>query len=61
MKILINSPLPIALAHGGMQNQIKQTLAAPQSIGLEVEPPLAPPFMISFCLSHRLSPCNLFV
>ena len=38
MKILINCNLPFALAHGGMQIQIEQTIAALQAIGMEVEP-----------------------
>ena len=38
MKILINSGLPFALAHGGAQIQIEQTLAALNAIGLEAEP-----------------------
>jgi glycosyltransferase involved in cell wall biosynthesis len=38
MKILLNCPLPFALAHGGMQTQIEQTLAALISIGAEAEP-----------------------
>jgi glycosyltransferase involved in cell wall biosynthesis len=38
MKILIDCPLPFALAHGGMQTQIEQTRAALLALGLEVEP-----------------------
>ncbi len=38
MKILINCPLPFALAHGGQAIQIHQTMAALQANGLEVEP-----------------------
>jgi glycosyltransferase involved in cell wall biosynthesis len=38
MKILLNCPLPFALAHGGMQTQIEQTQAALIALGLEVEP-----------------------
>jgi glycosyltransferase involved in cell wall biosynthesis len=38
MKILLNCPLPFALAHGGMQTQIEQTQAALTALGLEVEP-----------------------
>jgi len=38
MKILINFGLPFALAHGGAQIQIEQTLAALNAIGLEAEP-----------------------
>ena len=38
MKILLNCPLPFALAHGGMQIQIEQTQAALLARGLEVEP-----------------------
>jgi glycosyltransferase involved in cell wall biosynthesis len=37
MKILINCPLPVALAHGGWHIQIQQTTAALQSLGLQVE------------------------
>lgn len=38
MKILVNCPLPFALAHGGQQIQIERTLAALRSGGVEVEP-----------------------
>ena len=38
MKILINASLPFALAHGGAQIQIEQTLAALISVGVEAEP-----------------------
>jgi len=38
MKVLINCPLPFALAHGGQAIQIQQTLAALAANGLEVEP-----------------------
>jgi glycosyltransferase involved in cell wall biosynthesis len=38
MKILINSGLPFALAHGGAQIQIEQTLVALKAIDLEAEP-----------------------
>jgi glycosyltransferase involved in cell wall biosynthesis len=38
MKILINCPLPFALAHGGQQIQISRIQAILQFIGLEVEP-----------------------
>ncbi len=38
MKILIHCNLPFALAHGGQQVQIEQTLSALQAIGLEAEP-----------------------
>ncbi len=38
MKILFNCNLPFALAHGGVQTQIEQTIAALQVIGMEVEP-----------------------
>jgi len=37
MKVLINSSLPFALAHGGWQIQIEQTAAALKRIGVEVE------------------------
>jgi glycosyltransferase involved in cell wall biosynthesis len=38
MKILINCPLPFALAHGGQAVQIQQTMAALSANGLQVEP-----------------------
>lgn len=38
MKILFYSPLPFALAHGGAQIQIEQTLAALMAAGVEAEP-----------------------
>jgi glycosyltransferase involved in cell wall biosynthesis len=38
MKILINCPLPFALAHGGQQIQVQRTLAALQANGVEAEP-----------------------
>jgi glycosyltransferase involved in cell wall biosynthesis len=38
MKILIDCPLPFALAHGGMQTQIEQIRTALLALGLEVEP-----------------------
>jgi glycosyltransferase involved in cell wall biosynthesis len=38
MKILINCPLPFALAHGGQQIQVQRTLAALQTGGVQVEP-----------------------
>ncbi len=38
MKILANSSLPFALAHGGHAIQIQQTLGALQNIGVEIEP-----------------------
>ena len=38
MKILINASLPFALAHGGAQIQIEQTLAGLLSVGVEAEP-----------------------
>jgi glycosyltransferase involved in cell wall biosynthesis len=38
MKILINCPLPFALAHGGQQIQVQRTLAALQAGGVQVEP-----------------------
>jgi len=38
MKILINCPLPFALAHGGMQVQIEQLQSALTALGLQVEP-----------------------
>jgi glycosyltransferase involved in cell wall biosynthesis len=37
MKILFDHPLPFALAHGGFQVQIEQTMAALQRSGVEVE------------------------
>ena len=37
MKVLINSTLPFALAHGGAKIQIEQTAAALQQNGVEVE------------------------
>lgn len=38
MKILFDHPLPFALAHGGFQIQIEQTMAALRRGGVEVEP-----------------------
>ncbi|HXI68954.1 MAG TPA: glycosyltransferase [Verrucomicrobiae bacterium] len=38
MKILFYSPLPFALAHGGAQIQIEQTMAALIAVGVEAEP-----------------------
>ena len=38
MKILVNFPLPFALAHGGAQIQTEQTMAALQSAGVDAEP-----------------------
>jgi len=38
MKILINCPLPFALAHGGQAIQVQQTMAALAANGLQVEP-----------------------
>jgi glycosyltransferase involved in cell wall biosynthesis len=38
MKILFNHPLPFALAHGGHQIQIQQTIAAVAAAGIEAEP-----------------------
>jgi glycosyltransferase involved in cell wall biosynthesis len=38
MKTLLNCPLPFALAHGGHQIQIQQTLAALQANGVQTEP-----------------------
>ena len=38
MKILVNCPLPFALAHGGHQIQIQRTLAALQAVGVQTEP-----------------------
>jgi len=38
MKILLNCPLPFALAHGGHQIQIQQTLAALEAAGVQAEP-----------------------
>jgi glycosyltransferase involved in cell wall biosynthesis len=38
MKILINCPLPFALAHGGQQIQVQRTLAALQANGIDAEP-----------------------
>ena len=37
MKILLNSPRPFALAHGGLQIQIEQTEQALKQIGVDVE------------------------
>jgi glycosyltransferase involved in cell wall biosynthesis len=37
VKILLNCPLPFALAHGGMATQIVQTKAGLEAIGVEVE------------------------
>lgn len=38
MKILVDCPLPFALAHGGQAVQIQQTMAALAQAGVEVEP-----------------------
>jgi glycosyltransferase involved in cell wall biosynthesis len=38
MKILINCSLPFALAHGGQAIQVRQTMAALQANGVQVEP-----------------------
>jgi glycosyltransferase involved in cell wall biosynthesis len=38
MKVLFNCHLPFMLAHGGMQVQIEQTLAALGKLGVSVEP-----------------------
>jgi glycosyltransferase involved in cell wall biosynthesis len=38
MKILVNCPLPFALAHGGQQIMIERTLAALRANGVEVDP-----------------------
>ena len=38
MKVLIDCPTPFALAHGGAQIQIEQTLSALKTAGLEAEP-----------------------
>lgn len=38
MKILINCPLPFALAHGGQAIQVQQTMAALAANGVQVEP-----------------------
>jgi glycosyltransferase involved in cell wall biosynthesis len=38
MKIVLNSNIPFALAHGGMEVQIEQTRAALQRLGLQAEP-----------------------
>jgi glycosyltransferase involved in cell wall biosynthesis len=38
VKILVNCPLPFALAHGGQAIQIQQTMAALTRIGVNVEP-----------------------
>ena len=38
MKILVNCPLPFALAHGGHLIQIQRTLAALEASGVQVEP-----------------------
>ena len=38
MKILVNCPLPFALAHGGHQIQIQRTLAALEAVGVQAEP-----------------------
>ena len=38
MKILVNCPLPFALAHGGQAIQIQQTIAALEANGVTVEP-----------------------
>ncbi|MCE0499181.1 MAG: glycosyltransferase family 4 protein [Methylacidiphilales bacterium] len=37
MKVLIDHPIPFALAHGGLQGQIEQTNAALERRGVEVE------------------------
>jgi glycosyltransferase involved in cell wall biosynthesis len=37
MKILLDHPLPFALAHGGVQTQIEQTKTALERAGVEVE------------------------
>jgi glycosyltransferase involved in cell wall biosynthesis len=37
VKVLLDYPLPFALAHGGVQVQIEQTKAALEQLGLEVE------------------------
>ncbi len=37
MKILLNHPVPFALAHGGVQTQIEQTKVALERAGVEVE------------------------
>jgi glycosyltransferase involved in cell wall biosynthesis len=37
MKVLVNCPLPFALAHGGQQIQIERTLAALRDIGIEID------------------------
>ena len=38
MKILLNCPLPFALAHGGQAIQMQQTTAALEANGVQVEP-----------------------
>jgi glycosyltransferase involved in cell wall biosynthesis len=38
MKVLFDCPLPFTLAHGGLQIQIEQTIAALQRAGVEAEP-----------------------
>ena len=38
MKILFTSPLPFAIAHGGAQIQIEQTVSALKAAGVEAEP-----------------------
>ena len=38
MKVLINCDTPFILAHGGMQVQIEQSLAALTAIGVQAEP-----------------------
>lgn len=38
MKILFDHPLPFALAHGGLQGQIEQTMASLNRLGVEAEP-----------------------
>ena len=38
MKILINCPLPFALAHGGQQIQVQRTMVALQANGIQVDP-----------------------
>ena len=38
MKVLIDCPVPFALAHGGAQIQVEQTLSALKSAGLDAEP-----------------------
>jgi len=38
MKVLFDCPVPFTLAHGGLQIQIEQTIAALQRVGVEAEP-----------------------